>query len=253
MNIQLKTTHDGSHTLYSPAIDECYHSQNGAIQESEHIFIKTGWESCEKSELKIFEIGFGTGLNAFLTLLKAEKERKKTIYTALELYPLDKEITRKLNYFELLDKNRKADFEKLHNTAWNEKTEITPFFTLEKIQADFTNYELKDLYDLFYFDAFSPEKQPEMWSQECFEKLYANANSDAVFVTYCAKGVVRRAIQNAGFQVERLPGPIRKKRNFESEEIKFAIFQFFSLLLPSAKNEIAYCFLFFIMSLKIKV
>jgi len=211
MNTQLKTTHDGSHTLYSVAIDECYHSENGAIQESEHIFIKTGWESCEKSELKILEIGFGTGLNAFLTLLRAEKESKKVVYTALELYPLDEEITRKLNYFELLDKNRKADFEKLHNTAWNEKIEITPFFTLEKIQADFTNYELNGLYDLFYFDAFSPEKQPEMWSQECFEKLFANANTDAVLVTYCAKGVVRRAIQNAGFQVERLPGPIGKR------------------------------------------
>jgi len=211
MNTQLKTTLDGSHTLYLPAIDECYHSQNGAIQESEHIFMKTGWKSCEKSELKILEIGFGTGLNAFLTLLKAEKERKKVFYTALELYPLDEEITRKLNYFELLDKNRKADFEKLHSAMWNEKTEITPFFTLEKIQADFTNYELNDLYDLFYFDAFSPEKQPEMWSQECFENLYVHANPDAVLVTYCAKGVVRRAIQSAGFKVERLPGPIGKR------------------------------------------
>lgn len=211
MDIQLKTTLDGSHTLYSSAMDECYHSQNGAIQESEHIFIKTGWESCEKSELKIFEIGFGTGLNTLLTLLRVEKDCKRVIYTTLEYYPLGEEITRKLNYFELLDKDRKADFEKLHSAAWSEKTKITPFFTLKKIQADFTNYELKDLYDLFYFDAFSPEKQPEMWTQKRFEKLYAHANTDAVLVTYCAKGVVRRALQSAGFKVERLPGPIGKR------------------------------------------
>lgn len=211
MKPQLKTTEDGSHTLFSPLADECYHSQKGAIQESEHIFIKAGWEECEKNELKIFEVGFGTGLNAFLTLLKAENEHKKVLYTSLEYYPVENAVIEKLNYPELLDENRKNDFEKLHNASWNTKEQISPFFTLEKIQTDFTKYELSDSYDLFYFDAFSPEKQPEMWTQERFETLYAHANSGAVLVTYCSKGIVRRAMQTAGFEVERLPGPPGKR------------------------------------------
>jgi tRNA U34 5-methylaminomethyl-2-thiouridine-forming methyltransferase MnmC len=211
MHPQLKTTLDGSHTLYSPAVEECYHSQNGAIQESEHIFIKTGWENCEKTDLKVFEVGFGTGLNAFLTLLQAEKEHKKVHYTSLEYYPLSSEIAEKLNYFELLDKEKKADFHKLHLAEWNKTVEITPFFSLEKIQTDFTLFEPSGFYDLFYFDAFSPEKQPEIWTQERFAMLYVHANPDAVLVTYCAKGIVRRALQTAGFKTERLPGPPGKR------------------------------------------
>ena len=207
----IKITEDGSHTLFSSDVDECYHSQHGAIQESEHIFIKTGWEQCPKEEINILEIGFGTGLNAFLTLLKAEKENKKVHYTALEYYPVENELVEKLNYFEFLAEERKPDFLKLHATLWNTQEKITSYFTLEKIRADFTEYEPSDSYDLFYFDAFSPEKQPEMWEQKRFETLYAHANSDAVIVTYCSKGVVRRAMQVAGFKVERLPGPPGKR------------------------------------------
>jgi len=211
MKPQIKITEDGSHTLFSPMVGECYHSQNGAIQESEHIFIKTGWDECKKDEIKIFEIGFGTGLNAFLTLLKAETERKNVLYTTLEYYPVELEIIEKLNYFELQTKSRKLDFKQLHNSSWNRKEMIHSFFTLEKIQADFTKYKPENSYDLFYFDAFSPEKQPEMWTQERFETLYAHANPGAILVTYCAKGVVRRAMQSAGFKVERLPGPPGKR------------------------------------------
>jgi len=207
----IKTTEDGSHTLFSPIVNECYHSQHGAIQESEHIFIKAGWEQCSKEDIRIFEVGFGTGLNAFLTLLKAEEDNKKVHYTALEYYPVENEIVEKLNYFDFLAEGRKADFLKLHAVSWNKQEKITPYFTLEKIKADFTEYEPSDSHDLFYFDAFSPEKQPEMWTQECFESLYAHANSDAVLVTYCSKGVVRRAMQAAGFKVERLSGPPGKR------------------------------------------
>ena len=215
----LKITEDGSHTLFSPVVEECYHSQNGAIQESKHIFIKAGWEHCTKEELRVFEVGFGTGLNAFLTLLKAEEQRKKVHYTTLEYYPVEEDIVKKLNYFELLDKTREADFLKLHDASWNKPEQITPFFTLEKIRVDFTKYELNGSYDLFYFDAFSPEKQPEMWAQERFEALFAHANPDAVLVTYCAKGIVRRAMQAAGFKTERLPGPPGKREILKAVKI----------------------------------
>lgn len=219
MKPQLKITEDGSHTLFSPQIEECYHSEHGAIQESEHIFMKAGLELCEKSELKIFELGFGTGLNAFLTLLKAEKEGRRVFYTSLEYYPVEISLIEKLNYFELLDRKQESGFRKLHEAAWNKPEKITSFFTLEKVQADFTQYTLTDSYDLFYFDAFSPEKQPEMWSQERFEMLYAHANPGAILVTYCAKGVVRRAMQAAGFAVERLPGPPGKREILRAKKI----------------------------------
>ncbi len=204
-------TEDGSSTLFSPDVEETYHSQKGAIQESEHIFIKTGWEECLKNDLKVFEVGFGTGLNAFMTLLKAEEDQKKVLYTSLEYYPINSETVQHLNYTELLNNDKKNDFHKLHTTGWNNKETISCFFTLEKIKADFTCYNLKDNYDLFYFDAFSPEKQPEMWTQERFEHLFNHANPGAILVTYCSKGAVRRAMQAAGFITERLPGPPGKR------------------------------------------
>jgi len=207
----LRITRDGSHTLFSPVANECYHSQFGAMRESEHVFIQAGWENCLKSDLRIFEVGFGTGLNAFLSLLRAEKDRKKVHYSSLELYPIEMKTAEELNYFELTDKARKADFLKLHLAEWNKTTAITPFFSLEKIRADFSTFEPTGFYDLFYFDAFSPEKQPEMWTQGRFETLYAHANADATLVTYCAKGSIRRALQSAGFEVERLPGPPGKR------------------------------------------
>ena len=204
-------TEDGSHTLFVSEIDECYHSSHGAIQESRHIFIEAGLKHCAKKEIRVLEIGFGTGLNAFLTLIEAEGSDKKIQYTSLEKYPVGVEKAQKLNYPEELSLESRDVFEKLHTSDWNQDIQINSSFTLNKIEADFTCYTSDNQFDVIYFDAFSPEKQPEMWTAEQFEKLYNCCNFEAVLTTYCAKGDVRRAMQQAGFKVERLQGPPGKR------------------------------------------
>ena len=164
--VQLKVTEDGSHTLFSPRVGECYHSQHGAVQESRHVFIDAGWRQCAGAELRVLEVGFGTGLNAFLTLLQAEREQRTVLYTALERYPLLAGVAASLNYPALLGEGTQADFLRLHTTEWEQPVRVSPHFTLLKLQADFTAVTLPGSYDLIYFDAFSPEKQPEMWTQE---------------------------------------------------------------------------------------
>jgi tRNA U34 5-methylaminomethyl-2-thiouridine-forming methyltransferase MnmC len=211
MDSELILTEDGSNTLYVPEIDECYHSSHGAIQESMHIFIEAGLKQSKKHEINILEIGFGTGLNAFLTLIEAEKSQKTIHFISLELYPVEIEKALKLNYSDLISPEFKEIFEKLHTSPWNETVQISPFFSLKKAEADFTKFEFTEKYDVIYFDAFSPEKQPEMWTVEQFEKLYNCCNFGAVLTTYCAKGAVRRAMEVAGFKVERLQGPPGKR------------------------------------------
>ena len=211
MNTELKLTEDGSYSLYVPEIDECYHSSHGAIQESRHIFIEAGLKQCLKDEICILEVGFGTGLNAFLALVEAERSGKEIRYITLEKYPVEAEKAMLLNYPELIDSEKQTVFNALHASDWNKPVEIMPYFTIQKIESDFTQYVHSLQYDVVFFDAFSPDKQPEMWSEEQFEKLYKSCNFGAVLTTYCAKGVVRRAMQKAGFKVERLPGPPGKR------------------------------------------
>ena len=217
---ELILTEDGSHTLRVAEIDECYHSIHGAVQESAHIFINAGLkEFMPVDEIRVLEIGFGTGLNAFLTLLEAEKINKSVHYTTLELYPLPVDEVLQLNYPETLNGDRGL-FEKIHHSVWDEDNDISPFFTLRKIKADFTGCVLSGFYDVIYFDAFSPEKEPEMWSEVCFKKIYEHSGSGAVMTTYCAKGVVRRAMQSAGFVVERLPGPPGKREILRGRKVR---------------------------------
>lgn len=208
----LVLTSDGSHTLYAPAIDECYHSTHGAIQESRHIFIEAGFKPSEKLELNVLEIGFGTGLNAFLTLLEVDLSFKNVRYTSLELFPVKVETALQLNYPEELAIEKRSLFELIHESPWGFYTDISPRFSLMKVKADYTTYEFAEKYDLVYFDAFSPDKQPEMWTEERFKILYEHCNSGAILTTYCSKGVVRRAMQAAGFTVERLQGPPGKRQ-----------------------------------------
>ena len=228
MQKELILTEDGSHTLRVNEIDECYHSTHGAVQESMHIFIDSGLRGYlsvngDKSEINVLEIGFGTGLNAFLTLIEAEKLKLKVNYTTLELYPLAADDAMRLNYPEVLCGDRTL-FEKLHKCDISplfslHKCDISPFFSLHKIKADFTACELPGLYDVIYFDAFSPEKQPEMWSEAGFGRLYEKSNSGAVMTTYCAKGAVRRAMQSVGFIPERLPGPPGKREILRARKV----------------------------------
>lgn len=210
MEVEIKLTEDGSHTLFVPAIDECYHSSHGAVQESRHIFIGAALQQCRKTDIVVLEIGFGTGLNALLALTEAERCGKRIHYISLEKYPVAPEKALLLNYPRQLGVDE-ALFRSIHNCAWNVAVAVTPCFTLEKVETDFTLFAHRACYDVVFFDAFSPDKQPEMWSQQQFERIFAACNDSAVLTTYCAKGVVRRAMQSAGFAVERLPGPPGKR------------------------------------------
>lgn len=210
--IKLEKTADGSYTLFVPEMDEHYHSVKGALTESEHIFINMGLKHTTIAEPHILEIGFGTGLNAFLTLLEAERNQRKIHYTTLEKYPLNAEVLQQLNYPEIIAPEAAELYYKMHHVTWNVPVAITPYFTLQKIETDYTTFSFQQKYDIIYFDAFAPEKQPEMWSQQLFDNLYQTLNPGGVLTTYCAKGVVRRMLQSAGFTVERLPGPPGGKR-----------------------------------------
>jgi tRNA U34 5-methylaminomethyl-2-thiouridine-forming methyltransferase MnmC len=209
--ISFRITADGSHTLYLEDLDETYHSKHGAIQEAMHVFIDAGLKSCNKSNLNILEIGFGTGLNTFLTL----QESTNTIinYTSLEAYPLKDTILSQLNYTKEL--NLDADgiekFNKLHKVEWGTYQEITPTFNLDKEKVELVNYKTTEKFDIIYFDAFGPNVQPEMWEKAIFENMYNVLNENGILVTYCAKGSVKRALKEVGFEVEPLPGPPGKR------------------------------------------
>lgn len=210
--MELERTADGSYTLYVPELDEHYHSVKGALTESQHIFIEMGLKHSPAPEPHILEIGLGTGLNAFLTLLAAEEMQRKVHYTGIERYPLAEETLRQLDYPGIIGKKHEEDYYAIHQAPWEKETNLSPWFTLHKIEGDFTRHTFQKGYDIIYFDAFAPEKQPEMWEQSLFNILYNVLNEGGILTTYCAKGVVRRMLQTAGFTVERLPGPPGGKR-----------------------------------------
>ena len=215
MEIEQIITADGSHTLFLPEMDEHYHSVNGAIQEAKHVYIEAGLNQCRKDTIYVLEMGFGTGLNALLTALEAEKRKIKVVYTGLEKYPLSSEIIEKLNH-SVIHPNF---FHQIHSMKWGILKEITPFFTLQKIQTDFEDYIYPDKQDVIYYDAFAPDKQPEVWSLELFEKLFCSMKSEGILTTYCAKGIIRRMMQQAGFSVERIPGPSGKREMLRARKL----------------------------------
>lgn len=208
---ELQLTADGSHTLFVPAMDEHYHSVNGAMQESVHVFIEAGLRQLSKEKLRVLEIGFGTGLNALLTWREAERTGRLIEYYAIERYPLDLELVEGLNYGAVVWPEEENLFEILHHASWNESVKLSENFVLHKIEGDSNTCELPKQIDLVYFDAFAPDKQPEMWEQVIFDKLYNHTLNSGIIVTYCAKGEVRRRMQQAGYKMERLPGPPGKR------------------------------------------
>lgn len=212
MSLNLEKTDDGSYTLYVPHLDEHYHSVKGALTESRHIFVDMGLRHSNVTEPRILEIGLGTGLNCFLTFLAAEETGKKIHYTGIERYPLNEDTLRKLDYPTIINQGHETDYYAIHQAPWGRDVKLSPRFTLHKIEGDFTSYPFDGKYDIIYFDAFAPEKQPEMWEQSLFDMLYNVLNEGGILTTYCAKGVVRRMLQSAGFTVERLPGPPGGKR-----------------------------------------
>jgi tRNA U34 5-methylaminomethyl-2-thiouridine-forming methyltransferase MnmC len=212
--MQIITTGDGSHTLFSEQFNEVYKSRHGAIEESKHVFIKEGLEyvlskRVGEEPVSIFELGFGTGLNAMLTMLEAEKRNIKIDYTTIELYPVDIDTIKALNYTQQLGYEYcYGPYHSLHLVRWNETHQVTPHFSFKKIQESVFKCQLPTaIYQLIYFDAFAYTHQPEIWSVEIFRKMYDALEPNGILVTYSSKVVVRRAMEEAGFTIEKIPGP----------------------------------------------
>lgn len=215
MNIIHKITKDGSSTLFVPELDEYYHSVHGAIQESIHVFIRMGFDQCHKNSIEIFELGFGTGLNAMLTFTEADKKKKRVNYFAIEKYPLQDHIINNLNYFRD-DPVLTEIYREMNGCEWNKPIRIKDHFCLYKIHEDMLDCMIDNKFDLVYFDAFAPNAQPELWEEPVFKKLFEAMNPGGILVTYCAKGEVRRNMIKCGFEVERLPGPPGKREMLRS-------------------------------------
>ena len=212
MKRKIITTSDGSTTIHLEEWNEHYHSKHGAIQEAYHVFINAGLSAIDQNSLAILEMGFGTGLNAFITLLEAEKRKLQIVYTGIEAFPVQKNELQNLNYIEQLTAETKAQsFYEMHSCSWEEYHQISPYFGLKKQQRDFKEVNEQRQYDLVYFDAFGARVQPELWTAGMFEKMFNALRPAGILVTYSAKGTVRRAMQSVGFKVERLPGPPGKR------------------------------------------
>jgi tRNA U34 5-methylaminomethyl-2-thiouridine-forming methyltransferase MnmC len=216
---ELILTSDGSHTIYVPELNDHYHSIHGAVQESSHIFISNGLEVCKADPLSIFEIGFGTGLNALLTAVICSSGNRMVNYTAIEKYPLDNSIITSLNHHQFAGEKGKEIFNMIHASPWNISINICRNFNLKKIESDLTKEQIQGRYDLIYFDAFGPDKQPGMWTREIFEGISSVTNKNGIFVTYSAKGDVKRNLKACGFDVTLLPGPPGKRQMIRAVKI----------------------------------
>lgn len=217
-DIKVIETRDGSSSLLIPEMNETYHSTHGAITEAEYVFLKMGVDHfCEthpnQEEINILEIGFGTGLNAWLTALAAQESKVKIKFTSIEKFPLDSKLVDQLNYkFKKESDESKMLFEKVHSSEWEMECLVTDWFDLTKIQTDITDFNpANESFDLIYFDAFAPSKQPEMWSPEVLKRMYDLLKTNGVFVTYCAQGQFKRDLKAVGFVTEELDGPPGKK------------------------------------------
>lgn len=211
MRHRLIVTSDGSHTVFVPSMNESYHSVHGAIQESNHIFINAGLRTLSSEHIDVFEAGFGTGLNALLTALYAVEQKIKIRYITIEKFPLPDELTSLLNYGEMIGAAASRTFKLIHDAPWDTDVRINELFSMMKIRADLLTYQFTGKYDIIFFDAFGPNKQPEMWSADIFGKIAAMTRPGGVFVTYSSKGEVKRNLRNSGFTVKLLTGPPGKR------------------------------------------
>lgn len=232
MKRKIITTSDGSKTIHIEDWNEQYHSIHGAIQEANHVFIKHGLlfflEDCfterytsdiQSQPINILEIGFGTGLNAFLAFLKAEELQRPINYVGVEAYPVKVEEIQQLNYVELISEAHQVEFNKMHSTTWEEVNKISPTFALEKQKKFFKEITDINTFDIIFFDAFGARVQPELWTEDIFLIMYKALKDKGVLVTYSAKGSVRRAMQAVGFVVERLPGPPGKREMLRARKM----------------------------------
>ena len=213
MKHEIIITQDGSSSIYIPELDETYHSKFGAIQEARHVFIKNGLDLFEdSSEISILEIGFGTGLNALITMLEAEKRNLKINYAGVEAYPIALNEILQLNYVEQLEvPEKKEDFEKMHAANWEEEIVITPNFTITKRKQFFKDISDENTFDLIYFDAFGFTVQPDLWNEAIFEIMFKSLKNRGILTTYACRTSIKKAMQHAGFQTLKLPGAPGKR------------------------------------------
>ena len=197
---------DGSTTLWVPGLDEHYHSIHGALTESQHVFIEAGLKAIGTSNVRILEVGLGTALNARLTLDQAQQDGRSIAYDALEKFPLTKE---EIEAVGLQGMSKEAPFLRAKPEC---VTQIAEQFTFRLLVEDVKTFKGEQgSYDLIYFDAFAPSAQPDLWTDAVFENMYGLLKPGGALVTYCAKGAVKRSMKAAGFEVEALPGPPRKR------------------------------------------
>lgn len=210
--VELIMTADGSHTAIDQTFNVPYHSRLGAVQESQRVFIELGllatFDQFPGEELHIFEMGFGTGLNALLTVREAEARHRQVRYTAIDAYPLSTEAGCQLNYDTLLGTTCLGS---LHQSPWNKPVRISPFLSLTKLADRLQNYDTNERFHLIYYDAFAPAAQPELWETPVFQKLAQFLRPGGVLTTYCSKSSVQRNLRSAGLTVEKHPGPARKR------------------------------------------
>lgn len=213
MKPKIVDTADGSKTIYLEDLDEQYHSLNGAFTESRHVFLGNGYNYHKSAMPAVLEIGFGTGLNCLLTAIEAENQKRSTSYFSIEKSPIDKTIIRQLDYGSLISARAKEVYQKIHSCEWGKMKQVSPFFHLLKLKLDLVSDNLKTVpaCNVVYFDAFGPDKQPEMWETPVFGKIFEKLLPGGIIVTYSAKGEVRRQLAATGFTMERLPGPPGKK------------------------------------------
>ena len=221
-NLHFKTTADGSSTLYNQSLDEHYHSIHGALEESLHVFIRMGFlnfvDSFKDAKyINILEIGFGTGLNCILTFIENLIVNIPLNYTALEPCPLDMELISNLDFN--LNSSQLDIFKSIHQSSWEESIAINEQFNLEKFTIGLHDFNANKLYDIIYYDAFAPRKQPELWKVDVFSKLFNLTSTNGVLVTYCAKGQVRRDLEKVGYSVERLKGPPGKREMLRATKV----------------------------------
>lgn len=213
MKREIIQTADGSTTIYLPEWNEHYHSAHGAVQEAQHVFIQNGLYQKSDDYLTVLEMGFGTGLNALLTYFASEKRQQYVHYIGVEAFPpTDQEIS--LMNYSHFSKDLEVEnvYQKLHSVPWNQALSLTEHFVLEKKNTKLQDLQLpNNALDLCFYDAFGPRVQPELWTPEVFELIYSWLTNDGIFVTYCAKGQVKRDLKACGFEVQTLAGPPGKR------------------------------------------
>jgi tRNA U34 5-methylaminomethyl-2-thiouridine-forming methyltransferase MnmC len=205
-------TSDGSTSIHLPEWEESYHSKHGAIQEAQHVFIKNGLSLCKGQSVSVLEIGFGTGLNAFITFLESQKNNQNIDYVGVDGFPISPEEVIQMNYINQLNSNQfESEFNRMHTSDWEKNVTISETFRLTKRKQLFNDINYKDQFDIIYFDAFGYRVQPELWSVEIFTKMFEALKEGGILVTYACRGPIKNAMKEAGFNIEKLAGPPGKR------------------------------------------